>query len=157
VAGGAASVGPRARALYAAGYLAWTQGDGQRAPALLEQSLALYRDLGDKRGLARTFNTLAALANEQSEYEKAALLLEEGLVFARDIEATDLMATLLNNHAETWLRAETSNRREPSINKHWLRFLLQAVRRAASCFSISAWWRVPKAIIPRHAPSTPEA
>ena len=42
----------RARALYAAGYMTFLQGDRQAGQALLEESAAISRELGDKMGLA---------------------------------------------------------------------------------------------------------
>jgi predicted ATPase/class 3 adenylate cyclase len=98
--GGAA--GPaRGRALHGAGYLAWSQGDFQRASPLLEESLTIYRQLGDKRGLARTLNSVGVMALELGQEERARSLWEEGLAMAREIAATELVTTLLNNLGET--------------------------------------------------------
>ena len=95
---GAAS-SARAKALHAAGYLAWGEGDLKRASGLLEEGLTLYRQLRDKRGLARTLNTLGVVAT-YDEWERKMALYEEGLSLAREIEARDLVATLLNNLGE---------------------------------------------------------
>jgi predicted ATPase/class 3 adenylate cyclase len=90
---------PRAKALHAAGYLAWGEGDLKRASGLLEEGLTLYRQLGDKRGLARTLNTLGVVTT-YDEWERKMAFYEEGLSLAREIEARDLVATLLNNLGE---------------------------------------------------------
>jgi hypothetical protein len=47
----------RAKALNEAGWLAVFQGD-RRATVLLEEGLSLYRDLGDKEGVATTLANL---------------------------------------------------------------------------------------------------
>jgi predicted ATPase/class 3 adenylate cyclase len=96
---GAAAL-PRAKALHGAGYLTWGQGDLPRARALLEESLALYRKLGDRRGLARTLNSLGLVGFELGETDRASSLWEEGLSLAREIGAQDLVSTLLNNVGE---------------------------------------------------------
>jgi tetratricopeptide (TPR) repeat protein len=98
--GADAGPGPRAKALHAAGYLAWGQGDFERARTLYEQSLNLYRGLDDKRGLARTLNSFAVVSRELGSDERAAALYEEGLAVARESGATDLVGSLLNNMAE---------------------------------------------------------
>ena len=47
----------RAKALNAAGVLAWRQGDYPAARALFEESLAIQRKLGDRRGIAARWAT----------------------------------------------------------------------------------------------------
>jgi non-specific serine/threonine protein kinase len=97
---GAAGPGPRARALHAAGYLAWAQADFARARVLYEQSLSLCRDLEDRRVLARTLNSYGIVYLELGDEERGRALWEEGLAVAREIEAKDLVGSLLNNMAE---------------------------------------------------------
>jgi non-specific serine/threonine protein kinase len=99
--GVAAGPGPRARALHAAGYLTWGQADFRRATALLEQSLALYREgHGDKRGLARALNSSGMVRRELNDDERSRALYAEGVAVAREIGARDLLLSLLNNTAE---------------------------------------------------------
>jgi predicted ATPase/DNA-binding CsgD family transcriptional regulator len=52
----------RARALNGAGGLAVTQGDYEAAKALIEEGLALYRQLGDKEGIASALTDLGLVA-----------------------------------------------------------------------------------------------
>jgi predicted ATPase/DNA-binding CsgD family transcriptional regulator len=79
---GAAAV--RAKALYAAGELAWLLGEQETARARLEESAALWRALGEQRGLAYTLQVLAVLADphspqaEQLALESLALFQETG-------------------------------------------------------------------------------
>ncbi len=75
-------VGPaRARALQEAGILAKDQHDVDRARALLEESLLLFREFKDARNCARTLRHLALFAN----YEGARSLLEEAMAFSREV------------------------------------------------------------------------
>jgi predicted ATPase/DNA-binding CsgD family transcriptional regulator len=77
----------RAKALGAAGYLAFDQGDLDRAEALHEESLALCRELGDTRGIAHNLNLLGRVAMDRSNYTAARLLEEEALALFREVDA----------------------------------------------------------------------
>ncbi len=69
----------RARALFAAGVLASTQHDLERGRALHRQSLAMYQQLGDRRGVVVA---LVALANQHvasGDHDSARALLERSL------------------------------------------------------------------------------
>lgn len=52
------SAAKRARGFNGIGVLAWRQGDYVDAASALEESLALYRQTGDKRGIACVLNIL---------------------------------------------------------------------------------------------------
>jgi predicted ATPase/transcriptional regulator with XRE-family HTH domain len=75
----------RAKALNAAGHLARRQGDLADAHALLEESLALYRDVGDPLGIATALNNLGLVLRTQGEYDTARILFEEGLALHREL------------------------------------------------------------------------
>jgi non-specific serine/threonine protein kinase len=72
----------RAAALYAAGFLVSDLGDRAAARAWLEESVALWRELGDARGLGRA---LARLGLATLAHDRAAgrALLEEAVAHAR--------------------------------------------------------------------------
>jgi hypothetical protein len=55
--------------------VAHTQGDDDRATALYKESLTLYRELGNKHGLAECLEGLAGVAVAQWQLERAARLL----------------------------------------------------------------------------------
>ena len=74
-----------ARAVNAAGSLAWHQTDFAAARPLLEQGLAISRGLGDRLGLARSLNNLGSLAFEQGDYPAAQTLYEESLAVWREL------------------------------------------------------------------------
>lgn len=62
----------RAKALYGAGELAWLQGQNAVARVRAEESAALFRALGDKRGLAYTLQSLPMVIDHPGARESAA-------------------------------------------------------------------------------------
>jgi predicted ATPase/class 3 adenylate cyclase len=85
------------KALNAAGSLAWHQTDYPAARALLEESLAISRELGDRAGIAQSLNTLGNVAIEQGDYPAARVLYEESLAIRRELGDRRGMAGLLCN------------------------------------------------------------
>jgi predicted ATPase len=69
----------RAKVLVGAGRLAWFQGELGRGTALLEESLALYRDLGDDAGTAFALLVLGRIAVSKGDRKRGAALVEESL------------------------------------------------------------------------------
>jgi predicted ATPase/DNA-binding SARP family transcriptional activator/DNA-binding CsgD family transcriptional regulator len=65
------------KAFYEAGWIALWQGDSDRAIALLEEALALFRELGDRRGVATSITKLGAALLHRGDMEGAAVLREE--------------------------------------------------------------------------------
>src|SRR5205807_1598656 len=82
--GVASSIG--AKALFAAAHLAFVQSDYERAEALCEGSLALYRELGDQRGIAFSLGILGNVAWVRSNTARARSLLEEALALFREVD-----------------------------------------------------------------------
>jgi tetratricopeptide (TPR) repeat protein len=93
-----------ARALNGAGVLAQSQGDYDRAIRLHEESLALRRALGDRRGIASSLNNLGLIASAREEYARATALMEESLAIGREMEDRDHVALLLNNLGDLQMR-----------------------------------------------------
>lgn len=87
----------RAKALNGAGLLAWRQGDVARMTALCDESLALYRELGDRQGIADVLNNQGSVADEQGDYRRAAALLEEILTQRRELGDPVRLAIALGN------------------------------------------------------------
>jgi tetratricopeptide (TPR) repeat protein len=75
----------RAKALAAHGLLAREVGDNARAQMYLEQSLALFRDLRDRRGIASVLADLAHVVIDarQGDLTQVAALLAESLTLAQ--------------------------------------------------------------------------
>lgn len=76
--GTAMPVSLRAKALFITGTMATGQGDHRSAAPLLEESLRLFRELGDKRGAAYALGSAGIAAVGQELYERGIGLFEEG-------------------------------------------------------------------------------
>jgi predicted ATPase/class 3 adenylate cyclase len=87
----------RAKALRAAGAIANYQGDDERSESFLEESVALYKESGDKRGLARAYNNLGNTAADRGEWERAEILYGEALNLDRELEDEVHLPQSLNN------------------------------------------------------------
>jgi predicted ATPase len=72
------------------GLAARESGNLERAQALFERSLALYRQLGNQTGIAQQFNRLGTLAHLWNEYAAAHSLFEQSLAVQGTSEATRL-------------------------------------------------------------------
>ena len=70
--GGDAPTPVRARALRAAGLLAEYFGDYDQAVARHEAAATVWRELGDERNLARTFDHLGNCAHDRGDFARAA-------------------------------------------------------------------------------------
>jgi len=77
--------GVRAKALDAAGALAETQGDRDRAERLCKEGLALFRELGDTRGIANTLCRLGGITFARGNRVQARSLAEEALALFEKI------------------------------------------------------------------------
>ncbi|MDQ3699908.1 MAG: tetratricopeptide repeat protein, partial [Chloroflexota bacterium] len=93
----AGPVAARARALTAAGTLAYQQGDYAAASAHYETGLALKRVLGDLQGVANSLNGLGNVAALRGEYAVARALFEESLAVRRRLRDRWGVAAALHN------------------------------------------------------------
>ena len=89
--------GARAKALYAAGWLAMEQADHRAARPLLEEALAIGRELGDRHRIAACLNAMGKLASARGEYAAAQALYEEALAIAREVGWKGNIAFFLEN------------------------------------------------------------
>jgi tetratricopeptide (TPR) repeat protein len=64
---------------------------------LHEESLALRRELGDKRGIAASLNNLGLVMQERGDYDESRALHEESLVLRREFGDTLGIASSLGN------------------------------------------------------------
>jgi len=85
------AVSLRAKMLDAAASFADEQGDWDRAETLWQESLALYRELGDIRGIASSLKGVGMIAEQKGEHIAGLSLMEESLALTK--EAGDLEAT----------------------------------------------------------------
>ena len=88
---------PRARALSGAGVMAFARGDYARAQTLLEQSLPLHREVGDKPGIAVALEIPGFMATLLGEYGRAKEMLEESLALHRELGDDWNVAMVLNS------------------------------------------------------------
>ena len=76
---------PRAHALSAAGLFAWVQQDDERAEPLQAEALAIWRNLGDARGVVQALHFLALVAWRRGDDERLAALAAEALEVLPDL------------------------------------------------------------------------
>jgi non-specific serine/threonine protein kinase len=86
----------RAKALNWAAVLAWQQNDFTQTHVLADESLAQYRELGDRRGIATALFNLGIVAFRYAEYEHAVTLLEEDLALSQEIGDKRLICSALS-------------------------------------------------------------
>ena len=86
-----------AKVLNEAGLLAYLQGDYPAARALDEESLAIRRQSGDRRGIAASLNNLGLVTCDQGDYPAARALYEESLAIKRELGDRSGIANSLNN------------------------------------------------------------
>ncbi len=119
----------RAKALNAAGMLALNQDDYDVGEAFCTESLALFRQLGDKPGIALALYRLGLLAWWKGQYPAARSLEEEALAFYRELGdkggAADpllilsRLALVQRNHAGARSLAEESLALFREVSDRW--------------------------------------
>jgi len=94
-----ATVYSRANGLRGAGILALKQGDLKQAREMHEQSLSLFRELGNqyKIGVARELGALAEIAYIQGDYSQATTLHKESLLLREEIRDKEGIAISLGH------------------------------------------------------------
>ncbi|BCM93383.1 hypothetical protein IAD21_05274 [Abditibacteriota bacterium] len=97
----------RARALCAAGRLAWFELDLLKARTLIEESVALFRSAGDSLGLLNALSSLMMVLSWQGEDELAQARLQEGMHIVRGIEDRIKLLPVLSNFG--WAAIFTSS------------------------------------------------
>jgi predicted ATPase/DNA-binding SARP family transcriptional activator len=87
----------RALALVQGAIFPFRQGDNRRAADLLQESLDLYRELGDEDGLARATAELGGVAIGELDLDRAAALYEEAVPLFRSQGKPSRVAASLGN------------------------------------------------------------
>ena len=87
----------RAKALNAAGKLAYYQGDYPAARARSEESLVIARELGDRWTIANSLNNLGGVACDLRDFVYARALYEESLTIMRELGDRSGVARSLHN------------------------------------------------------------
>jgi tetratricopeptide (TPR) repeat protein len=112
LAQGPGEPGLRGRALLALATLKRDRGDLAAAQPLLEESLALCRQVGDRWGVARGLAMLAHQARSRADYERGLALTRESLAIARELRVDDSIIWALSALAQLHrLRGESDRAR----------------------------------------------
>jgi predicted ATPase/class 3 adenylate cyclase len=77
------------------GQAAWMRGDHERAKTLHEESLLLYRQEGDKRGIAWALGGLGVVSFDRGDHERGKELVEEAVALSRQQGGADPLAPQL--------------------------------------------------------------
>jgi predicted ATPase/DNA-binding CsgD family transcriptional regulator len=105
--GAAAPSRVRAAALDTAGWLAYRQADYGRAEALYEEAVALWHELGNRDGIARSLRGLGATVSRRGDFGRAEALLQEALELWRVLnDQTNIAGALMNLGALAYWRGD---------------------------------------------------
>jgi len=77
------------------GSVARMRGDYEQAKQLYEESLALSRKAGDRRGIAYSLLNLVIVSSDQGDHERTTALFNEGLALCRESGYVALLAEYL--------------------------------------------------------------
>jgi predicted ATPase/DNA-binding CsgD family transcriptional regulator len=91
------STSARAEVLNGAGVLARNQSDYERAQAWLEESLALWRELGEKAGASKVLIDMGTVAGDQGDHSRATAFFEKSLRLKKELGDTWGTALVLGN------------------------------------------------------------
>ncbi len=98
---------PLAHLAHWLGVLLQQQSEPQAALPLLERSLAIWRDLGDRDQQARELNSLGITHHHLDDFDTARSLLEQSAVISREIGSAMRLAAALTNLGQ--LEADAGN------------------------------------------------
>jgi tetratricopeptide (TPR) repeat protein len=87
----------RARALHGLGTITHEMGERSQARPFLEESLSIWRELGDRKGTAAALNGLGWLASQLEDFGMAGSLSEEALLLNRELGEKRGVAVALYN------------------------------------------------------------
>ncbi|HEX6033331.1 MAG TPA: tetratricopeptide repeat protein, partial [Anaerolineales bacterium] len=85
------------------GIIARFQRDLESARQMNEESLSLFREMGDRWAVGQLLNNQACVASDQGEYGEARLLLQESLLIRRQLGDKAGLALSLNTLADVVL------------------------------------------------------
>ena len=86
------------------------QGDHDQARILLDESLVIGRDLGDKRGITNSLVHLGWLAQAQGDHPLARAFVKESLAISQELGDRSLIADALEVSAKSALTARETHR-----------------------------------------------
>src|SRR5215212_8988240 len=80
-----------------------SRGEHERAKELFEDSVRLYREIGDRWGIAWTLGGLGNFFYDQGDYERAKELFEEGLALSRKLGGAQPLGDYLSSLGHVYL------------------------------------------------------
>ncbi len=83
--------------LFWIGVFKWSQGDYEKAKKYSEESLAISKEIGDKKGIVAAMNSLGSIAYYQGDYEQDKKYSEESLVISKEIGDKKGIAISMNS------------------------------------------------------------
>jgi predicted ATPase/class 3 adenylate cyclase len=98
---------PLAQLAHWLGVLLQQQGEPEAALRVLERSLAIWRDLGDRDQQARELNSLGITHKHLDDFDTARSLLEESAAISREVGSDSRLAAALTNLGQ--LEADAGN------------------------------------------------
>ncbi len=102
----------RAKALIAAGALAWEQGDYAAARTGHEEALAIQRELGNKRGINNALEMLGSNTFKQGEYSESRLFYHDALALSRELGSRHAIGNALHGlGAIAWMEGDAPTAR----------------------------------------------
>ncbi len=107
----------QAKALRWIAVFAWLRRDLPRAKASAVQSIAIFRELGDARWLARTILILGNIANAEGRKSEARSLYEETAITARKAEDLSCLALAVGNLGDLLLQDRNPEAARPLIEE----------------------------------------
>jgi tetratricopeptide (TPR) repeat protein len=128
----------RAQVLYEAGWLAIDEMDTNQSRLMSERSLALYRKLEDKAGIAMVLNTLGWTAYYLNEYSHARMLAEESLTLCREVGLKSKFESVLNLLGHL-ARVQGFYDQAMEFYKESLKWSRETGNKAAIAYTLSVW------------------
>jgi non-specific serine/threonine protein kinase len=117
------------------GDVARQRGNYERATRLVEESLALYQEAGDKPGIAWTLGNLANVAGDRGDHERAKQLYEEGIARSRQLGGAYPLGEYLVSPGYTLL-LEGNPERTMELNEEAVDLLRKRRRRGGLQFAL---------------------
>jgi tetratricopeptide (TPR) repeat protein len=110
VPGAEARTRERARALLGAAILAFEQGETAPGLKMAQESLVIFREIGDRRGWVAALNDLAVGAFARAEYDTASRLFQEAIEILEEIGDRSAAERTRMNLADTLRASGEKNR-----------------------------------------------
>lgn len=104
--GGAYDPSARAEVLIGLGTIYYSEGDFKASKSALDESLDLFRSIGDKAGIARAFGVLGSLARVNHDDEQAVSHYKASLAMHRELDDRHEIALIHYNLASIAVKAD---------------------------------------------------